>query len=116
LREAVARAAAKNGFALPAGDAEPARVPLEVPRHGSHGDYATNLALSLAKAVGRPPRQVAEALVGALDLGPDVLEEATVAGPGFVNFRLSRAARRRPSRAVEAGTRGARGPGVAPPS
>ena len=104
LREAVARAAAKNGFALPAGDADPPRVPLEVPRHGSHGDYATNLALSLAKAVGRPPRQVAEALVGALDLGPEVIEEATIAGPGFVNFRLSQARLGEDlARAVEAG-------------
>lgn len=92
LREAVARAAGKNGFPLAPGSAlDPSRVPLEVPRHGGHGDYATNLALAVAKAVGRPPRQVAEALVAALDLGPDVLEEATVAGPGFVNFRLSQA-------------------------
>jgi arginyl-tRNA synthetase len=85
LREAVARAAEKNGFPLPAG------VPLEVPRIAEHGDYATNLALALAKVVGRPPRQVAEALVAGLDLGPAVLEAATIAGPGFVNFRLSRA-------------------------
>ncbi len=90
LREAVARAAAKNAFPLP-GPAGPdaARVPLEVPRIAAHGDYATNLALVLAKSVGRPPRQVAEALVSALDLGPDVLEETTIAGPGFINFRLS---------------------------
>ncbi|MEO6462362.1 MAG: arginine--tRNA ligase [Candidatus Eisenbacteria bacterium] len=92
LREAVARAAVKNGFPLAQGVAlDPTRVPLEVPRHGSHGDYATNLALAVAKAVGQPPRQVAEALVASLDLGPDVLENATVAGPGFVNFRLSQA-------------------------
>ena len=90
LREAVARSAVKNGFPLPAGEGDEAgRVPLEVPRIAEHGDYATNLALALAKVVGRPPRQVAEALVAGLDLGPDVLEEATIAGPGFVNFRVS---------------------------
>jgi arginyl-tRNA synthetase len=90
LREAVARAAAKNGFPLPAGEGDDAaRVPLEVPRSADHGDYATNLALALARQVGRPPRQVAEALVAGLDLGPAVIEAATIAGPGFVNFRLS---------------------------
>ena len=79
LREAVARAAAKNAFPLPGTDGpEAARVPLEVPRIAAHGDYATNLALVLAKVVGRPPRQVAEALVSALDLGPDTLEETTI--------------------------------------
>lgn len=92
LREAVARAAVRNGFPLaPEAALDPSRVPLEVPRHGSHGDYATNLALALAKTVGKPPREVATALVAALELGPDVIEEATVAGPGFVNFRLSQA-------------------------
>jgi len=90
LREAVARAAAKNAFPLPGSDGPTAaRVPLEVPRIAAHGDYATNLALVLAKLVGRPPRQVAEALVAALDLGPDMIEDATIAGPGFINFRLS---------------------------
>lgn len=92
LREAVARAASQQGLPLPAGEGpESARVPLEVPRIAEHGDYATNLALSVGKALGRPPRQVAEALVAGLDLGPDVIEAATVAGPGFVNFRLSHA-------------------------
>ena len=105
LREAVARAAVKNGFPLPGdGSGDASRVPLEVPRHGGHGDYATNLALALAKAVGRPPRQVAEALVGALDVGPELLEETTIAGPGFVNFRLSQARLGEDlARAVEAG-------------
>jgi arginyl-tRNA synthetase len=92
LREAVARAASKHGFPLPAGEGSDAsRVPLEVPRLAEHGDYATNLALSLARSLGRPPRQVAEALIEGLGLGPDVIEQASIAGPGFVNFKLSQA-------------------------
>jgi arginyl-tRNA synthetase len=55
------------------------------------GDYQANFAMSLAKSLGQPPRAVAEAVVGALDVS-GLSEPPTVAGPGFVNFRLSPAA------------------------
>jgi arginyl-tRNA synthetase len=51
------------------------------------GHYQTNLALRLAKAEGRPPRQVAEELVERVDLS-DVCEPLEVAGPGFINLRI----------------------------
>ncbi|WP_280714250.1 arginine--tRNA ligase [Kitasatospora sp. MAP5-34] len=50
-------------------------------------DYQCNLAMSLAKPLGRPPREVAAAIVAALD-ADDLVETAEVAGPGFVNFVL----------------------------
>lgn len=61
---------------------------LERPRDPSHGDWATNVALTLAKPLGRKPRELAEALVAAMDLPSVGVAQAEIAGPGFVNFRL----------------------------
>src|ERR671911_671419 len=62
-------------------------VHVERPNDPSHGDFATNVALANARTFKRNPREVAERLVEALD-APFVCK-AEVAGPGFVNFRLS---------------------------
>ena len=62
-------------------------VHVERPNDPSHGDFATNVALANARVLRRNPREVAENLVGALDV--PFVSEAGVAGPGFVNFRLS---------------------------
>ncbi len=80
--DAALRAAAQAA-GLP--DVEPA---LERPKQPEHGDWATSMALRLAKPVGRPPREVAELLVSHLVL-PDLVDEVSVAGPGFVNLRLA---------------------------
>jgi arginyl-tRNA synthetase len=52
-----------------------------------HGDYQANCAMPLGKVLGRKPREVAEEIVGRLDLG-DMLEPPEVAGPGFINLRI----------------------------
>src|SRR4051812_37887306 len=52
-----------------------------------HGDYQANCAMALAKALGRKPQEIAQAVVQALDLG-DWLEAPEVAGQGFINLRL----------------------------
>src|ERR671920_261946 len=62
-------------------------VHVERPNDPAHGDFATNVALANAKVLRRNPREVAENLVGALDA--PFVRETEVAGPGFVNFRLS---------------------------
>ena len=62
-------------------------VHVERPNDPEHGDFATNVALANARVFRRNPREVAENLVGALDVS--YLREAGVAGPGFVNFWLS---------------------------
>ncbi len=64
------------------------RVTVEPPRDASHGDLATNAAMVIAKPAGQNPRAIAERLVTALAADPDV-EKAEVAGPGFVNLKLS---------------------------
>lgn len=51
------------------------------------GDYATNVALQLAKELGKNPREVAEAIVAAVGTSK-VIAEATIAGPGFINIRV----------------------------
>src|SRR5215211_925135 len=62
-------------------------IHVERPNDPAHGDFATNVALANAKVLRRNPREVAENLVGALEA--PFVREAEVAGPGFVNFRLS---------------------------
>lgn len=66
------------------------RITAEPPRDPSHGDIATNAAMVLAKPVGTKPRAIAEPLAEALR-GLDTVESVEVAGPGFINIRLSTA-------------------------
>ena len=66
----------------------PSDVAWEVPRDPSHGDYATNVAMLLAKTHRRPPRQVAESILANLP-GVAEIERAEVAGPGFLNVFLA---------------------------
>jgi arginyl-tRNA synthetase len=65
-------------------------VHVERPNDPDHGDFATNVALANARVIGRNPREVAGELVEALDA--PFVSSAEVAGPGFLNFRLSEAA------------------------
>ncbi len=62
---------------------------LEVPKDRSHGDLASNVALTMAKAERKAPRAIAEALVAHLDDPDGWVASTEVAGPGFLNFRLS---------------------------
>ncbi|HEX8393600.1 MAG TPA: arginine--tRNA ligase [Longimicrobium sp.] len=64
-------------------------VALERPRNPEHGDWATNVALTLSKALRRSPRQIADDLVQRIDRAAAGISGAEVAGPGFINFRLS---------------------------
>jgi arginyl-tRNA synthetase len=66
----------------------PEKVTIERPRNPEHGDYATNLALQVAKKAGMKPRDFADALAEAL-AAADGIESAEVAGPGFLNLRLA---------------------------
>jgi len=66
----------------------PEKVTIERPRNPEHGDYATNLALQVAKKAGMAPREFADALAAALT-ATDGIDVAEVAGPGFLNLRLA---------------------------
>jgi arginyl-tRNA synthetase len=82
LRAAFARAAPGQAVA----------VTLERPKQARHGDFATNAALQLAKGLKRPPRELAAAVVAALEASPWIVR-VEIAGAGFINLYLSPAAR-----------------------
>ncbi|GJG87647.1 arginine--tRNA ligase [Gemmatimonadetes bacterium T265] len=63
-------------------------VVLERPRDPAFGDWTTNLAMTLARALRRKPRDIADALAGRLDLAAAGVRAVEVAGAGFLNFRL----------------------------
>jgi arginyl-tRNA synthetase len=67
-------------------------IALERPKQAAHGDYATNVALQHAKALGRNPREFAQALVAALPPS-ELVAKTEIAGAGFVNIFLTSAAR-----------------------
>ncbi len=69
----------------------PAEVVIDRPKNPEHGDYATNVALRLAKPAGRPPRDVAELLAAQLR-EDDGIASVDVAGPGFLNITLAQGA------------------------
>ncbi len=69
----------------------PAEVNVERPRNPEHGDYATNVALQVAKKAGANPRELAGWLAAAL-AAADGIASAEVAGPGFVNLRIETSA------------------------
>lgn len=63
---------------------------VEHPNETAHGDYAANVALVAAKAAGQPPRELAERLKTELEGSVEYVDRVEVAGPGFLNFYLSR--------------------------
>ncbi len=90
IAAALAAAVADGTFALDPADL-PATVHVERPRQREHGDWATNVALQLAKKAGSNPRAFAEELARRLT-STDGVASVEVAGPGFLNIRLDAAA------------------------
>ena len=68
----------------------PATITLERPKNRDHGDYATSVALQLAKSAGKNPREIAEILKKAIE-GINGVSKVDIAGPGFINITLDRA-------------------------
>ena len=87
-RTVLTTAAADGSLALSVEDVPLPRV--ERPRNRDHGDWSTNVAMQLAKKAGTKPRDLAELLVPRLE-ALDGVASVEVAGPGFLNFRLSAA-------------------------
>ena len=87
----------------------PGTVTVERPRNPEHGDYATNVALQVAKRAGVPPRDLAGWVAERLAQTPGI-QSAEIAGPGFLNIRLDAAAAGKLAQAiVEAGPEYGRG-------
>ncbi|MGO2581837.1 MAG: arginine--tRNA ligase, partial [Halomonas sp.] len=75
--------ALKHQGVLP-NDLQPS-IKVDPTKDKAHGDYATNLALMLAKPAGKNPRELANILVSALPES-DAIQKTEIAGPGFINF------------------------------
>ncbi len=74
-------------------------VLIERPKLASHGDYACNLAMQLAKPLKKSPREIAQLLIAALPKS-DVIEKIEIAGAGFINLVLTEAAKQQIVHAV----------------
>ncbi|MHB8203115.1 MAG: arginine--tRNA ligase [Desulfomonilaceae bacterium] len=74
-------------------DGKPSETSVEVSRSkdARFGDYATNVALTLSKKLGLKPRDLARTILDAIPLAPDFIENCEIAGPGFINFKISSA-------------------------
>jgi arginyl-tRNA synthetase len=67
-------------------------IPLERSRDGSHGDYASPVAMGLAREARKNPREIAALIVSRLQGSPEIAE-VKIAGPGFINFTIAETAR-----------------------
>jgi arginyl-tRNA synthetase len=68
---------------------EAAKLTFEKPRVEAHGDLTTNIAMLLAKSLGKNPRALAQEIVAALAVDPAYVSKVEIAGPGFINFRFT---------------------------
>lgn len=66
-----------------------ANINFSVPNDTTHGDYATNLAMTLTKVLKRNPREIAQEIIDNLNADPKVIEKIEIAGPGFLNFKFN---------------------------
>ncbi|QOR66553.1 arginine--tRNA ligase [Cytobacillus suaedae] len=64
-------------------------VILELPKEKAHGDYATNMAMQLARVAKKAPRAIAESIVENFDKSKASIEKIEIAGPGFINFYMN---------------------------
>ncbi len=88
VRKLLAQAVAELSAEL--GQPATSDVPIERAKRAEHGDFASNVALAIAKKLGKPPRELAEGIVAKLSrVAGSPVAEATVAGPGFINLRLA---------------------------
>ncbi|WP_042143942.1 arginine--tRNA ligase [Paucisalibacillus sp. EB02] len=83
LKEQISAAVLKAELAT---ETELPDIILEKPKDKSHGDFATNIAMQLARIAKKAPRQIAEDIVANLDTSKASVEKVDIAGPGFINF------------------------------
>ena len=86
IKEAISRAVQVKSLS----GTIPDSIKLERPKDRSHGDYATSIALQIAKPMGRNPREVAQIIADQLT-GIENISKVEIAGPGFINLTLNRA-------------------------
>ena len=62
----------------------------EVPKNPEHGDLSVNVAMQLAKPLGKPPRVIAQNIIDNIEINPDIIEKIDIAGPGFINIKFNK--------------------------
>ncbi|MCQ4088922.1 arginine--tRNA ligase [Saccharibacillus sp. JS10] len=87
VKKAVAQAIAKSGIVA---EADIPEIGLEVPKDKTHGDLSTNAAMQLTRIAKKNPRMIAEAILENLDREAAGIQQADIAGPGFINFTLNK--------------------------
>ncbi|MFD1735130.1 arginine--tRNA ligase [Bacillus salitolerans] len=85
LKDEIKNAVIKSGLAH---EDQLPDVVLELPKEKAHGDYATNMAMQLARVAKKPPRTIAEEIVANFDKSKGSIEKLEIAGPGFINFYM----------------------------
>lgn len=83
IKQELKRALSESGFVK---TEEIPNIVLEIPKEKAHGDYATNVAMQLAKKVKKPPRAIAEEVVARFRKKEVSVAKVEIAGPGFINF------------------------------
>ncbi|MDR4890257.1 arginine--tRNA ligase [Fredinandcohnia sp. QZ13] len=86
LKAEVKDAVLKAGLAT---EEQTPEVVLELPKDKAHGDYATNMAMQLARVAKKAPRMIAEDIVANFDKSKASIEKIEIAGPGFINFYMN---------------------------
>jgi arginyl-tRNA synthetase len=86
VREALTIASGKGIFQTNVSKVD---ISFETPRNKEFGDFACNLAMTLSKTLGLPPREIAKTIVDNIRTGDGFLERVEIAGPGFMNFYLT---------------------------
>ncbi|MDQ0091576.1 arginyl-tRNA synthetase [Paenibacillus anaericanus] len=87
VKQAIIEAITAAGLAT---EEEIPAMAMEIPKEKAHGDLATNAAMQLTRIAKKNPRQIAEAIVSHLDYEKAGIEKAEIAGPGFINFTVSK--------------------------
>lgn len=87
LKNVLKKAIISRGFVE---DYDQENIIIEIPRDKTHGDYSTNLAMQLTKLLKRNPREIATAIVEAIDKETANIEKIEIAGPGFINLFLAK--------------------------
>lgn len=73
-----------------ADESELPNIVLEIPKEKAHGDFATNIAMQLARIARKSPREIAKDIKEQIDLNAHAIEKIEIAGPGFINFFMKR--------------------------
>lgn len=87
LKEAFKQAIIKCGFVE---DYDLSKIVIEIPKDKAHGDYSTNIAMQLTKLLRKNPREIASAIIEAVDKESANIESIEIAGPGFINMFMKK--------------------------